>query len=50
MKWAADGELTPLDLLEVLERLAEADRRSSGLLDCPTHTPEAGGSMAGPPP
>jgi hypothetical protein len=35
MKWGQDGELSSLDLLEVLERLGEADAEASGLLECP---------------
>ena len=38
MKWSADGELTSVDLLFVLERLAQVDQEVSGLrtdsLDC----------------
>ena len=31
MKWSADGELTSLDLLLVLERLARVDQELTGL-------------------
>jgi len=31
LKWSADGELTSLDLLLVLERLAQVDQEVSGL-------------------
>lgn len=31
LKWGADGELTAVDLLLVLERLARVDRQVSGL-------------------
>ncbi len=31
LKWSADGELTSIDLLLVLERLAQVDQQVSGL-------------------
>jgi hypothetical protein len=31
LKWSADGELTSIDLLLVLERLAQVDHQVSGL-------------------
>lgn len=31
LKWGADGELTPMDLLLVLERLAQVDQQLSDL-------------------
>ncbi|MEB3185125.1 MAG: hypothetical protein VKM97_04495 [Cyanobacteriota bacterium] len=31
LKWSADGELTTVDLLLVLERLAQVDQEVSGL-------------------
>ena len=38
LKWNADGELTSVDLLLVLERLAQVDQEMTGLrsgsLDC----------------
>ena len=38
LKWTADGELTSLDLILVLNRLAQADQELTGLrtdsLDC----------------
>ena len=38
LKWSADGELTSVDLLLVLERLAQVDQEVTGLrtgsLDC----------------
>jgi hypothetical protein len=37
LKWSADGELTSLDLLLVLERLAQVDQEVSGLR---TDTPD----------
>lgn len=33
LKWQADGELTPLDLRLVLERLAQVDQDATVLLD-----------------
>ena len=33
LKWQADGELTPLDLRVVLERLAQVDQDATVLLD-----------------
>ncbi len=34
MKWGADGELSPLDLQAVLERLSAVDEQASTLMDC----------------
>jgi len=38
LKWGADGELTSVDLILVLERLAQVDQKVTGLrtdsLDC----------------
>jgi hypothetical protein len=31
LKWGADGELAPVDLLLVLERLAQVDQEVTGL-------------------
>ena len=33
LKWQSDGELTPLDLRLVLERLAQVDQDATVLLD-----------------
>ena len=34
MKWGEDGELSPLDLQTILERLSAVDEQASGLMDC----------------
>ena len=38
LKWSSDGELAPVDLLLVMERLAQVDQAVTGLrtdsLDC----------------
>ena len=34
MKWGDDGELSPLDLQAILERLSAVDEQASGLMDC----------------
>lgn len=38
LKWSSDGELAPVDLLLVMERLAQVDQEVTGLrtdsLDC----------------
>ena len=39
LQWSADGELTPLDLQLVLERLARVDREGAVLLQ-PAATPD----------
>lgn len=40
LKWQANGELTPLDLQLVLERLAQVDQDATALLDrSPSHLP-----------
>ena len=40
LKWGADGELTPMDLLLVLERLSQVDQQLTGLhTDSPDSQP-----------
>ena len=39
MKWGQNGELSPLDLQSILERLSAVDEQASGLLDCPVERP-----------
>ena len=39
MKWGQNGELSPLDLQSILERLSAVDDQASGLLDCPVERP-----------
>ena len=34
MKWGEDGELSPLDLQAILERLSAVDEQASTLMDC----------------
>jgi hypothetical protein len=34
MKWGEDGELSPLDLQAVLQRLGAVDEQASRLMDC----------------
>lgn len=34
MKWGADGELSALDLQQVLTRLSQVDAQASGLMQC----------------
>lgn len=35
MKWSADGELSALDLQQILTRLSSADVQAAGLMACP---------------
>jgi hypothetical protein len=41
LKWAGNGELSPIDLQEILHRLGEADGEASGLLQCSADPAEA---------
>ncbi len=34
MKWGEDGELSPLDLQTILQRLSAVDEQASSLMDC----------------
>lgn len=34
MKWGADGELSALDLQQVLTRLSQVDAQAAGLMQC----------------
>ena len=34
MKWGADGELSPLDLQAILERLSAVDEQAAALINC----------------
>ena len=34
LKWEEDGELSPLDLQVILDRLRAVDAQASGLMDC----------------
>jgi len=35
MKWGTDGELSPLDLQQILARLSVADAQAAGMMTCP---------------
>ena len=35
MKWSADGELSALDLQQILARLSTADVQAAGMMACP---------------
>jgi hypothetical protein len=34
MKWGADGELSALDLQQILARLSSSDAQAAGMLSC----------------
>jgi hypothetical protein len=34
MKWGADGELSPLDLQQILARLSSSDAQAAGMMSC----------------
>jgi hypothetical protein len=34
MKWGADGELSALDLQQILARLSSSDTQAAGLMSC----------------
>jgi len=34
MKWGADGELSALDLQQILARLSSSDAQAAGLMSC----------------
>ncbi|MEB3353563.1 MAG: hypothetical protein VKM34_04930 [Cyanobacteriota bacterium] len=35
MKWGDDGELSALDLQQILARLSSADAQAAGMMTCP---------------
>jgi len=35
MKWGADGELSALDLQQILARLGSVDQQAAGMMTCP---------------
>jgi hypothetical protein len=35
MKWGADGELSALDLQQILARLSSVDQQAAGMMTCP---------------
>jgi hypothetical protein len=36
MKWGADGELSALDLQQILARLSSSDAQAAGMMSCRT--------------
>lgn len=34
MKWGADGELSALDLQQILDRLSSSDAQAAGMMSC----------------
>jgi hypothetical protein len=39
MKWGEDGELSALDLQQILARLSSADAQAAGMMTCPVDLP-----------
>ena len=39
MKWGADGELSALDLQQILARLSSSDAQAAGMMSCRMEQP-----------